>query len=269
MASIHGLSRPILGAGIGSGGVWHSRQQQQRQQLFSSNERSLLIARVSRRSDSNEGDSETLEGLASAVRGFPRGGRSGGRGRGTSSRGGGGGGRSSRGRGERGRGGRGDRGRSSSSSSSRPSKPAPSSKGFGSTSSSSSSSSKYKSGQREEDTFDAASFLDESELLSQQYSPQYNDTFIRTTRGTGSPSGYSSDDADDVDKNTAIALEELSDAEFAEILGQDTAGPDTLAGIDPALESNLNSVLSEFKFPLDAFQIKSVRHILSGRSVVV
>jgi superfamily II RNA helicase len=64
-------------------------------------------------------------------------------------------------------------------------------------------------------------------------------------------------------------LEELSDAEVAEILGQDTAGPDTLAGTDPTLEAHLNEILSNFAFPLDAFQIKSVRHILRGRSVVV
>ncbi|KAG7672839.1 hypothetical protein Ndes2437B_g02819 [Nannochloris sp. 'desiccata'] len=246
MASIHGLSGLSLGARTNSRiPFWYL----QRGRLFSStSKRSPVIAGVRRRSD--EGDAETLEGLASAVRGFPRG--RGGGGRGNSRGGGGRGGRSSRGgRGERGRGSRGG-GRSFSSSSTRPLKSAPSSsKGFGSPSSQSSRGERGAA-----DSFNAASFLDESELFSQQQNDNAGD------------SGWSSADEGD-DLKTTVALAALSDAEVAEILGQDTAGPDTLAGVNPALEANLNAVLSEFKFPLDAFQIKSVRHILNGRSVVV
>ncbi len=217
-----------------------------------------MVAGAKRRSETGEGDAESLEGLASAVRGF----RSRGSSSGSGGRGGGRGGGSGRGGERGGRGGRGStrgRGRSSSnSSSSRPPKSAPSSKGFGS---SSSSSSRDRGRDPADTPFNAASFLDESELLSQQNQQQ--------RYGASNTSGWDSSDEGEDLKATAVALDELSDAEVAEILGQDTAGPDTLAGVDPELEANLNQVLSEFKFPLDAFQVKSVRHILSGRSVVV
>jgi superfamily II RNA helicase len=263
MAGIHGLSGLSL-ATKGTMSACGASPWQQQQRLLtntsSNNKRSsLLIAQVRRRSDINEGDAETLEGLASAVRGFRRGGGGSG-GRGSSSRGGGGGGRSSRGGGRSDRGGRGSRGGGRfSSSSSRPPKSSSSSssKGFGASSSSSSRR------ERDTDTFDAASFLDESELLSQQQADRSG-----INNNINNNNGWSSSDELD-DLKTTVALEELSDAEVAEILGQDTAGPDSLAGVDPTLEANLNEVLSEFKFPLDAFQIKSVRHILNGRSVVV
>jgi superfamily II RNA helicase len=241
MASVYGLSSLSLAARP-DGGV-----PQQRHWLCSTpHKRSLVVAGVSRRSGTDAGDAETLEGLSSAVRGFRRGG--GGRGGGGGGRGSGRGGGGSSGRGERGRGSRGGRSNAKSSSS----KPPKSSKGFGS-----SSSSKEQQLGDSSKKFDAASFLDESELLSQQ-----NERFAGNSDGWDS-----SDDVDD--RKTDVAFDELSDSEVAEILGQDTAGPDSLAGVDPTLESNLQEVLSEFKFPLDAFQVKSVRHILSGRSVVV
>lgn len=129
-----------------------------------------------------------------------------------------------------GRGGRSGGGRSAT----RPPPPKPPSKGFGSLTSAS------------------------SELLDDSLFSGDNNSSVDTWKS-------SSDDAD----IAPTIFEDLSDSEVAELLGEDTAGPDTLAGVDPVLESNLSTVLSEFKFPLDAFQIKSVRHILSGRSVVV
>jgi len=65
------------------------------------------------------------------------------------------------------------------------------------------------------------------------------------------------------------ALGELSDSEVAELLGQDVAGPDAFAGVNAQVEADLTETLAEFPFELDAFQVSSVRRILSGRSVVV
>ena len=56
---------------------------------------------------------------------------------------------------------------------------------------------------------------------------------------------------------------------MAELLGQDTSGPDALAGVDPAVEATLEGLLAQFAFPLDAFQVQALRHLLAGRSVVV
>ena len=58
-------------------------------------------------------------------------------------------------------------------------------------------------------------------------------------------------------------------AQVAELLGQDTSGPDALAGVDPAVEATLEGLLAQFAFPLDAFQVQALRHLLAGRSVVV
>lgn len=73
--------------------------------------------------------------------------------------------------------------------------------------------------------------------------------------------------------NGAFALDssadELTDTEYAEVLGIETSPADALAGVNAEVEAALEAVTSSFHFPLDPFQVKSVRHIIAGRSVVV
>lgn len=76
------------------------------------------------------------------------------------------------------------------------------------------------------------------------------------------------DDLDPLDEGTLLAEDELTDTEYAEILGLDTVAPDTL-DIQPELEEKLQRILAQFPFPLDAFQVQAFRHLLYDRSVVV
>lgn len=85
-----------------------------------------------------------------------------------------------------------------------------------------------------------------------------------------------SDSMDDQDTETdglfspeQSNTEELTDTEFAEVLGIETSPADALEGVDAEVEAALEAAISSFLFPLDPFQVKAVRHIIAGRSVVV
>lgn len=73
--------------------------------------------------------------------------------------------------------------------------------------------------------------------------------------------------SDDSDEDQYLA--ELTDTEYDEIVGKDTSGQDVLEGCDLEVEKILQSVLAEFHFRFDGFQVQAVRHLISGRSVVV
>ncbi|GAB4818573.1 hypothetical protein N2152v2_005619 [Parachlorella kessleri] len=89
------------------------------------------------------------------------------------------------------------------------------------------------------------------------------------SRQTPSAGSSLSSDVEEGEDDWEEALAELSDLEVAELLGQDRAPPDTLEGADEAVERRLAWALGQFSFQLDAFQVKAVRHLLAGRSVVV
>lgn len=53
-------------------------------------------------------------------------------------------------------------------------------------------------------------------------------------------------------------------SQVAEILGQEVSPADSLAGADDQVEARLRWALDQFRFALDPFQVKAVRHLLAG-----
>jgi len=99
------------------------------------------------------------------------------------------------------------------------------------------------------------------------------------SRGFGGRPGLDDPNSDEADEDVwsssdealelSAVLGELTDSEVAELVGEDTSGPDALAGADALVEADLAAVMAQFPFALDGFQVSAVRRVLSGRSVVV